>query len=87
MRAQNVSQSFINFTLPLEHYVMVLRLRASVLTQAGPRRLALRGEFMVRCVRNPSYNLAGAPSFLIRDGRRKTNVASIALGAVSQLKL
>lgn len=43
VRAQNVSQSFINFSLPLEHYVMVLRLCASVLTQAGPRRLALGG--------------------------------------------
>lgn len=46
MRAQNVSQSFINFRLPLEQYVMVLRLRVSVLTQAGPLRPALRGKFM-----------------------------------------
>lgn len=43
VRAQNVSQGFINFSLPLEHYVMVLRLCVSMLTQAGPTALGPRG--------------------------------------------
>jgi hypothetical protein len=36
VRAQNVIQSFINFSLPLEHYIMVPRLRVGMLTQARP---------------------------------------------------
>jgi hypothetical protein len=47
VRAQNVSQGFINFSLPLEHYVMVLRLRVSVLTQARPMAPGPGGEFIV----------------------------------------